>query len=228
MVQMPPGSRHSLSNSRRRFSLRGFSLLELLTVIAMVAVLASLSISGLTNAGSAAKLRHGADLLATHGMWARQHAATRAVCTALVVRSSGGNDETAYRGVAIYELTSRPDGGATTSADWKRVSRWEQLPDGVLMDPDDFPGALLTSPQQNFNPALPDLSDSDGGDYRVVYFGPNGSLLSSDSPVLRVIEGTVNDGNVVRTGTRDANLPVNYIDLVFIAATGQTIVREQQ
>lgn len=194
---------------------QGFSLVELLTVIAILAVLggAGLSLVGISGARS---LQSGADRLMTYALAAREVAVNGNTVSALVVRSVSGADKSALRGLAVFKLEAPADGSSIP--EWHQVSRWETLPEGVIFDPE-AQNTLLKEALFGFSPPLPSVvAQSGGGDYRAVFYRPDGSVFNTQTPILRVIEGGVTGGQMFRKG--DAN----QRDIAIVVSSGRPLV----
>ncbi len=194
---------------------KGFSLIELLTVMAILAVLggAGLSLVGVKGARS---LQSGADLVTTYALAAREVAVNGNTVSALVVRSMAGAEKSALRGLAVYKLEAPADG--SSSPTWRQVSRWDSLPEGVILDPE-AANTLLGEALFGFSPPLPlQVAQSGGGDFRAVFYRPDGSVLNTQTPILRVIEGGVTGGQMFRKG--DAN----QRDIAIVVSSGRPLL----
>lgn len=202
----------------------GFSLVELLSVVAVVGLLTTVGVGGLGGLRQGGGLTSAGNKIANLVVLARQVAVSENTATAVVVLTKDGlsNDRGgAYRSVAIIKLEDNA---------WKQVSPWENLPDGVVIDPSAsistfFQNATLptglggdTSPQFNFRGARVGLND-----LACRVFLPGGGMLNPDqSPQLRVVEGELAGGATARyRHTAADGLPSNYYDLTLLGVTGQ-------
>jgi prepilin-type N-terminal cleavage/methylation domain-containing protein len=200
---------------------RAFTLLELLMVFAIILVVVGLAapLAGgigksraLTGAGN-----HLADLLAS----ARQNSMTKNCLTVLLIPAGDGQ----WNSAILYELRPRADGSAPTSDDWKPVSKWENLPNGVTIDDTTF----VTEAQSTQLPAsLPAIQR--GGEaitqYRFVTFMPRGILYpktvpQGGNPYLRLARGTRSGGNVILEGAKSGT-PANLYKIIVLSSTGIT------
>lgn len=153
---------------------RAFTLLELLMVIAMMAVLMSLTVMGV---GS---LRHGQDLANAGNQLvdtinqARQSSRASNRPTALVLIK----DQAPMKRFNAFTIYEQLPG----SAEWRQLSRWRDLPEGTIFDESESsaltdPSSLPTPPAQisRGSYAVP------VGDYSYQVFLPDGRLLPSAS-----------------------------------------------
>ena len=127
------------SRSRLHAARRGYSLIELLAVMAILSALAGLTVGSLSPVRANALTAGGnqiADLLAS----ARQNSISRHAFTAVVIKSTG---DARYSACCLFELT-RNDNGAFGA--WTMLAPWRSLPEGVRFDPD----APVVAPVVNF------------------------------------------------------------------------------
>jgi prepilin-type N-terminal cleavage/methylation domain-containing protein len=218
------------SPSRVRAAPRGYSLIELLAVVAILSALAGLTMGSLSPVKANALTAGGnqvADLLAS----ARQNSISHHSFTAVVVKSAG---ERRFSAHCLFELT-RTDSGAFAA--WKMVGPWRLLPDGVKFDPGIFTGS--TSNFIYLNPSdsppspssLPSTVQFRGqavdttNDVAYQIFGPDGTLTKGAPLRLRLVEAGEDTGNgIIYTGRKTAGQPANYYDIVILRETGQAKV----
>lgn len=198
-----------LSSSLPCTSRRGFSIVELLTVVAIIAVLSTLVGVG-TGSKPSRQLESTGLKVANILELARQNSMSRDAMTAVVLTTIGSPQ------VAVFELRPRIDGAALTSADWIQVGRWEVLPDGIVVDKDTFAdGAAAATPA----PPVPRLKGQTvkPEEFSYATFLPSGRLADSNSATLRFAAGQ--GGSAFQTAS-DGD-PVNYFKLTVISATGR-------
>lgn len=185
---------------------RAFSLVELLTVVAILVTLLALGVPTMSGGFRSTALMHGGNSLAGLSDLARQTALSRNVMTAVIMVTEGPNENLNARTLGLFEL------GADRV--WKQTSQWVYLPESVFFQDDPATAAnhaeLPTAPsemQVTLNGQPFTLSR---GKYRALVFFPDGRMLG-DSLHSRTV-------SVRNRGTAgDGSRPANYYDLVFNA-----------
>lgn len=192
-----------------RSSRRGFSIVELLTVVAIVAVLST--IVGVGTGSKPGRQLESTGLKAANVLeLARQNSMSRDAMTAVVL-TKGNTPQ-----MSVFELRPRADGLALTSADWVQVGRWEALPDGIVVDKDTFTeGTATTTPA----PPIPRVKGQTVAPTAFSYttFLPSGRLADSTPATLRFAAGQAGAAHQ----TASDGEPVNYFKLTIISATGR-------
>lgn len=177
----------------------GFSLVELLTVIAIVAILGTLV--GASTGTSAGRRIEAAGLKVAELLeLARQSAVTRDAMVAVVL-TKGEKPH-----IGLFELRARPDGTAAINQDWIQAGRWESLPDGLVVDQETLrPGTETFAA----GPPVPIMQGKTitPEDFSYAIFLPSGRLMSGTPVALRLVAG--------------AGDSVNYFKLTVISATGR-------
>ncbi len=199
---------------------RGFVLIELVTVLAIAAILITLCTLALQGISKAGRLTSAGEMVDGVLNIARQNAITKNSYTALVVLSDTTQGSMAYRTFTTLELDLPSDGTSATTANWRQFSPWSTLPGGTMVD--NRGSTFLTSPS-TFSPSLPSLqyagrtfAPQTGYAYQI--FLPSGRLSSPPSPCnLEVIEGVYISTTPTYTGGGSAN----YFNLTVSDATGQ-------
>lgn len=100
---------------------QGFSLIELLTVIAVLSILTAISTPSLLSSRRAGQLTQSGNLLADSAALGRQIALSRNVITALLVAKTPTSD-------APLIIVAALDRESNT---WKPITTWSQLPDSI-------------------------------------------------------------------------------------------------
>jgi prepilin-type N-terminal cleavage/methylation domain-containing protein len=114
---------------------RAYSLVELLVVIALIAVLGGLTVGGFSNTHTS-RLRGGGEVVSGVIGLARQ-SASQFRSAALVAIPVEGSD--AFRSMGIF--TRDPE-----TSQWTQTAAWKRLPDDILFDPSaGIPGSFFQS-----------------------------------------------------------------------------------
>ena len=207
---------------RPRSASRAFSLVELLVVMAVVALLLGIAGMAFNNFGRSTSLAAAGNRVAAILEQARQHAMSQGAMTTVAISTDSANSK---RNQAFVVLAARPrsDGEALTAADWKQVSKWEILPEGITVDS----GSSFTDSGTKLVPSLPSQLPERAGEgsnsFRYVIFQPSGAVLGGGAASLRLVEGDWPSGAGSPTYTRPGSdgAPGNYYKLTLIAATGR-------
>ncbi|MFV0338414.1 MAG: Tfp pilus assembly protein FimT/FimU [Chthoniobacterales bacterium] len=188
---------------------KAFSLIELLCVIAVLAILMSLLLVAVGGTGDSQKLRSTGDLISGLGIQARQHALGKNTLTAIVILGKNAPAEKALQSASLYALN--------TNKEWEQISPWKQFPTGIIADPDN--STFFDTNAQQPAPAFPTsltVSGQSVNSFGYQIFLPNGRVLSTNSVTLKLAIGFLQSGNVSIKTTN------NYLTLTFIPSTGQT------
>jgi prepilin-type N-terminal cleavage/methylation domain-containing protein len=214
--------------------LRGFSLLELLVVLTIMGLLASLGVLALKPLTSSQNLNSAGDKVAGLLAFAREEAIAKNTMTAVVLVTSPTQSTASYRTFSVWELALPATGGAPTSANWFQATKWQSLPFGTTLD-SGSPSSNNFATSMTVTPALPatitylgtPLSTT-GSAVAVQYFLPSGQLdwSSSNNLTIQLVEGYYNGTSTVYTHVSPTNstLPADYIQYVLIPATGEAKV----
>lgn len=194
-----------------------FSLVELLTVVAIIAVLMTVTAPGIGSIMKARNLNRGGNLVVDLTQQARQNAMTKNAMTALVLVNGSGNEKWNNRAFILMELL--PGGTA-----WTAASRWYDLPEGVILDASEsarfLQSPLLAVPIGSLSRAGTAIS---GSQYVYQVFLPEGQLsqsgvTNSQPPSLHLIEGVMSGASLVRMSQG------NYYEVIINQFTGLTSV----
>jgi len=205
---------------KRRFA--GFTLLELLVVISIILAMAVLLVPAFNNIGKANALSNTGNSLANLAAIAQQNSMAKNTLTALIIPVG----DSGWNSAALYELTSRDDGSAPTSSDWRQISKWEIFPEGITIDQttfvDESKSSLLPAP-------LPAIKRGGNtvGNYCFVAFLPRGTLYSqtlpaSGNPSLRLVQAIRTGSAVKYTGATEGGVPKNIYEILILSSTGIT------
>lgn len=210
-----------LPGSRASFP-KGFSLLELLTVITILAITTALLIPAVSNFGKAGNLTSAGNQLTSLATQARQNSITKGALTALLLANEGSGSR---RATSLWELRPREDGSIPQSSDWVQASRWTLLPEGTAVDTQK---TNLADQNASLVPALPSFRYNGTllRNYALVIFKPDGSLFPIGNvavPRMRVVEGIIENASTIRY-TRPAETggePANFYDITLLPASGR-------
>lgn len=206
---------------------QAFSLIELLTVVGIISLMLVMTAPLMKGPGDSQKLRTAANMVTGLSTLARQNSLGQNALTALVCLGKTGSAERGLRSMALFELRPHEDGTPTTANDWKQITPWKQLPDGVLIDDDTsqstFLSPLSVQPAPNL-PANLTVSGKSVGDYSFQVFQPNGRILGGKAVTLKLLPGILKDGVIQPTAAATKDATKNYVVVSFISTTGQTKV----
>jgi type II secretory pathway pseudopilin PulG len=226
----------SIAERSRICFLHGFSLTELLVVAAIAIALMAFLIPAFRTVGQARKLDAAGTLMANLCDAARENSMSKNGMTALVVLTPA-DTTLKNRVVGILELQSPTNGTTTSSSNWKVISKWESLPEGVVIDPVpdtttgytfSFLDATATTPIAGVpTPTLPGqirYGVTPVSAYKYIVFLPGGSLLSGSSAQARLVEGYFPTGSDLptRTHLNAVGQPANYFNITVLAVTGRS------
>jgi len=160
----------------RSASRRGFTLYELLVVMAIVSLLASFSVGSVTSLTTTGNLNHSVEAVTRNAVTARQTAMSSGQPVAMAVATSG------TRGILLL----KGDSDAAGTMNWTPAGGWEKLPDQIAMGvfPRDGADSFYANSGNQSNGLLSgDLPTKMNGkvvsEYSYIVFRPDGSV---DSP----------------------------------------------
>jgi len=194
---------------------QGFALIELLSVIGIILLLAALTMPAITSMGSANRLNSGTRLVSNLMTMARSEAInSRAPVQLRIVTdkwtAGAENYDAHFRKMSLWKY----DRDANT---YVQASKWETLPVGVVIQPGPDPSATYTfpandSPGMYFLTSQPDPSlqgitmNNATVNAASFEFSPNGSLQTGSTPVSRMylllVEGFIPEGQTTPVNTR--------------------------
>jgi len=177
---------------------KGFTLVELLLVIALIVMLTALTLPGIKSIHSAGHLNNAGNLVSDVINQARQMARARNSLVLLIIAEDSSG--------ALNQLTLCERSAEATS--WKQILRWETLPAGIAIDPAKSQLTALSP-----TPSPPTLKRGAGEispeDYSYQVFLPDGRLLANANPVLYLAS---------------ANASANFYRIVINSSTGVPII----
>ena len=176
----------------------GFTLLELLTSMTVLALLTGMMMPAFVQTGKARDVGRAARMVSNLLESARTEAITHRTVTRMVVASNwAGNPAANFRKVSVWRNDS--------SAGWKQVSRWEELPASIACEPT-APAYVPDSTPANYllGGSANTFTSTVGGnavDMLFVEFLPSGAARMPQAPGpevwLTLAPGTITDGAMV-------------------------------
>jgi len=216
MVSLPTSPIH-----RSKFqSYAAFTLVELLAVLAVIITMTALAVPAFTGISHGSTLKAGGNSISNLALLARQNSLSKNAMTALVMVGASGTQGD-FRAFSLYEISPHSDGTPAVTGDWKQITAWETLGDGVAADLCTFSASSV-----QMTPPFPTLTyrGAQIANYQYVVFLPSGALYSSNPAHVRLAPGFVPTGGqtVSYTAKVDANgQPANYYDLSILSASGR-------
>lgn len=167
-----------MNNPKNRCSRKGFSLIELLSVIAVISVMLTASLPAISSISKSRHLSTAGNLVYDLSSQARQNAMTKNAMTALVMSKTTGS-------FVLMELLP----GKST---WSPISRWYDLPEGIGVD-ESASGSFMTRPGLAYPLGNLTRGGSAISEADCVYqvFLPRGQLVQNGAttpPILQLVE----------------------------------------
>jgi len=121
-----------------------FTLVELLMVISIMAVISTFAVTALNTLGGSDKVASGGRLLSNMVSIARSEAINRRTLVQLRIittNQSGATDTNSYRKMSLWFMDQ-----TQSSEPYLQLSKWETLPDGIIVEPSTNPTTAVTPP----------------------------------------------------------------------------------
>ncbi|MCE0496490.1 MAG: prepilin-type N-terminal cleavage/methylation domain-containing protein [Methylacidiphilales bacterium] len=195
---------------------RGFTLIEMLIVIAIIAVLMSLGLPALLNSSRSSGLTDAGNELDNIAMLARQNAVSNNVQTALVlVTNDPYNSAMSGRAVSVWQMGSNQT--------WTQTSRWMFLPNTTTAYDDPTASNKGFSTPTTFSVTL-DGNTLPASDFSAFIFDPEGNM-EGPSATTRDVPIVYSSPNTTTPASINTVLALkNYYILVFNSDTGAVYV----
>jgi len=177
----------------RAYRTRGFTLVELLIVIGIILIAASVLFTGLGGGGDGLKLSSAQRIAASIAQGARGQAILKDTKTRLIIYSENNDSGDVEKKLRFFGIIHEDP---ENEDQWFAGTQGTYLPDGIYFDPQ-LSGANAW-PQSRMNIEFPRRSaqsDGSGPEYYYYEFNPNGTMATSFQ----------NSWLVVRAGTLRPN-----------------------
>ncbi len=204
---------------------RAFTLVELLTVMAVIVLLLALTLPALNGFAKSNSIVSGGDMLTNLIALARQTATSKNTMTALVLLGPQSVADADYRTLTVLQYDP-------IQQVWVQNTPWQSLPTGIIVDFNDTTNCTFIA---NTPATFPDLGSGQNtppvlyqqlpvkSGFAARIFVPNGGLLNAQNPAqIRLVEGALQGTQFSYTHQVSGNKPANYYDIAILGATGQT------
>lgn len=206
---MSPNKRDRRARFRDRPAVRGFTLLEVLVTVALIAVLSTLLVPSMRGLMGVAGPRGGVNTLASAIEQARLSALESGTSAYVGFPEELPGEDDPYSAVIVFR-GPRDE----TEADYVPVSRWIRMPRNIHVDVSALTDTV--SPQAGL---IPKLGTAEAGTLKVLRFDRFGKLYGADNEtILRVGEKTKPEEEFLRG---------NFFEIAVQPLTGRAVITER-
>ena len=200
----------------------GFTLIEMLTVLVIIAILIAVSIPAVTSLMKSGGLTAGVREVSNSLSLARQYAITKRTTTRVLFAYRGSSTNGVLLSNLVYVAYSivATNRDATTSAtSWPYISKWEHLPLGTIFLDNTPPitGYNLDNdfPKGNFQ--FPNTNSPSTASFAYIEFGPTGA--ASQSGTITLAEGYIDNTSIPRRPSTN-----NFANIAFDNLVGRIAI----
>jgi len=188
------------------FQPKGFSLIELLTVIAILAILATLIVPAVTSISRGSNLNRGGQIVSDQLALARQEAVSKNRDVEVRFYEFTTGLSPGWRGMQLWRVEQTPTGPVTNAS-----SRVSVMPEGIVMASNNLSPLIMASPLSG-SATLPAYGATP---YRAFRFRANGALETGVG---------INNYVTLVNATDTGNPPANYYTIQINPLTGKASV----
>jgi len=200
-------ARYMTPNAKRR--LPAFSLVELMTVIAIMAILLAVAVPIFTDPSNSAR-QASREIIRANLQRARAHAIASGSSTAITIPVLATGGELGGRAISLFEVVKTATGyepAKDETGSEKLLQRWETLPGNFHF----MPSSLISSTK----PTIVDTTETLLTNYKgkavtchLIVFSPNGQIVLPSSETNIAIARATNRGNSLTLTQKTDGKPV--------------------
>lgn len=186
----------------KRIDSKAFTLVELLAVIAVISILIVIT-AGAVRSSTDRQLVNAGNLVVDLATTASSIAKGKNALTALVIVTDAEQAADSLRLLTILERR--------IGEPWRQISKWERLPEGIVIDPSEDKSSFFASLSELPDPAPGEVKGATA--YAFQIFLPDGRMLTPSNPSLFLKAAIAGE------------TPSNYYQITFNHNTGVPMIR---